>query len=117
MAFKVIAGIKRQKRHKWHLLLWHAGKGCDDVTGGACDDRNKHGGSTATLMTYDNAGVFGAVEICCALHGMYCFFFCLFNVLQNIMKRYGEFAGAGMPFDAIVMTFDDVGKCGDAEII
>ena len=51
------------------------------------------------------------------MDGLWCFVFCFFDVLQNVVNGDTEFPGAGVAFDAIVMTLDDVGECSDAEII
>lgn len=51
------------------------------------------------------------------MYGKRWFFFCFFDVLNNVVDGYGEFTDTGVSFDAVVMPFDYVCKNGDAEVV
>ena len=68
-------------------------------------------------MPDDCACVFGAVIIQCTMYRLSCFFLCFFDVLNDVVKGQTKLSSAGVPFNAVVMPFDDVGKCCDAEIV
>ena len=51
------------------------------------------------------------------MYRLCCFFFCFFDVLDDVVKGDRKLSCARMAFDTIIMPLDDVCKCGDAEII
>lgn len=103
----------------WRMqeIMVDAGEGGDDDTASICEDGDESCRKSFTIEAEWLVGLKCAFEGCFSCDGFGGHGLCFFNIVQNIGEGYVEFACTGVAGDLVIMPFNDMGECADAEVI